>query len=141
MSEDNLYEISWGEKNIFKAFEPVRYAKISSIIYTDASLEGWVASMGDVSTGGTWLPDEKLMHINVLELKEILLALKSFVKTSQKHIKVMSDNTTALTKWGHHIHGMSSRSSKNLGMDNYSQKLSFSSPHFRETKHSGWQGI
>ena len=93
--------------------------------------------MGDVSTGGTWIPDEKLMHINALELKEILLALKSFVKTSQNYIEVMSDNTTALTKWGHHIHGMSSRSSKNLGMSNYSQKLSVSSPHFRETKDSG----
>ena len=52
--------------------------------------------MGNVSTGGTWLPDEKLMHINVLELKAILLALKSFVKTSHKHIKIMSDNTTAI---------------------------------------------
>ena len=36
------------------------------------------------------------MHINVLELKAILLALKSFVKTSHKHIKIMSDNTTAI---------------------------------------------
>ena len=52
--------------------------------------------MSNVSTGGAWLPDEKLMHINVLELKAILLALKSFVKTSHKHIKIMSDNTTAI---------------------------------------------
>ena len=52
--------------------------------------------MGNVSTGGAWLPDEKLMHINVLELKAILLALKSFVKTSHKHIKTMSDNTAAI---------------------------------------------
>ena len=65
-------------------------------MYTDASLEGWDASMGNVSTGGAWLPDEKLMHINALELKGILLALKSFVKTSHKHIKIMSDNTTAI---------------------------------------------
>ena len=33
------------------------------------------------------------MHINVLELKAILLALKSFVKISHKLIKIMSDNT------------------------------------------------
>ena len=47
--------------------------------------------------------DEKLMRINVLELKKILLILKSFVKTSHKHIKIMSDNTTAIqciTKMG-----------------------------------------
>ena len=36
------------------------------------------------------------MHINVLELKAVLLALMSFVKTSHKHIKIMSDNTTAI---------------------------------------------
>ena len=52
--------------------------------------------MSNVSTGGAWLPDEKLVHIKVLELKVILLALKSFVKTSHKHIKVMSENTTAI---------------------------------------------
>ena len=77
-------------------FKPIRYPKISIIIYTDASLEGWGASMGNVSTGKAWLPDEKLIHINVLELKAILLALMLFVKTSDKHIKIMSDNTTAI---------------------------------------------
>ena len=60
--------------------------------------------MSNLSTGGAWLPDEKLMHTNVLELKAILLALKSFVKTSHKHIKIMSDSSKAtLTKWEHHI--------------------------------------
>ena len=97
LSEDALYEIAWWKKNIFKVFKPIRYPKINIIIYADASLEGWGASMANVSTGGAWLPDEKLMHINVLERKAILLALKSFVKTSHKHIKIMSDNTTAIT--------------------------------------------
>ena len=96
LSEDALYEIAWWKKNIFKVFKPIRYPKISMIICTDASLEGWGASIGNVSKGGASLPDEKLMHINVLELKAILLALKSFVKTSHKHIKIMSDNTTAI---------------------------------------------
>ena len=58
--------------------------------------------MGSVSTGEARLPDEKLMHINVLELKAILPALKSFVKTSHKHIKIISDNTTAI----HYINKM-----------------------------------
>ena len=64
--------------------------------YTDASLEGWGASMGNACTGGAWLLDEKLMHINVLELKTILLDLKSFKRISHKRIKVMSDSTTAI---------------------------------------------
>ena len=33
---------------------------------------------------------QKMMHINVLEQKAILLALKSFVKTRHKYIKIMS---------------------------------------------------
>ena len=57
---------------------------------------GWGTSMDSVSTGGAWLPDEKLMPINVLELKAILLALKSFVKTSNKQGKIMSGNTTTI---------------------------------------------
>ena len=62
------------EKEILRVFKPIRYPKISIAIYADALLEGWGASMGNVSTGGAWLPDDKLMHINVLELKAILLA-------------------------------------------------------------------
>ena len=50
-----------------------------------------------MSTDKAWLPDEKVMYINVLELKKpILLASKSFVKTSHKHIKIMPDNKTAI---------------------------------------------
>ena len=51
LSEDALYEIAWWKKNIFKVFKPIRYPKISIIIYTDASLEGWGASMGNVGHG------------------------------------------------------------------------------------------
>ena len=77
-------------EKVFKMFKPVRYPKISTIIYTDSSFQGWGASMGNVSTGGSWLSNESLMHINVLELKAILLALKSFVKTSHKYINPLN---------------------------------------------------
>ena len=71
------------------------------------------------------------MHINVLELKAIILAVKSFVKTCHKRIKIMSDNTTAIhciNKMGIFTsNAMSLQSSKNLGRGNYSIKSSFSS--------------
>ena len=76
-------------------FKLIRYPKISIAVYTDSLLEYWGAFMSNVSTGRAWLPDEKLMNINVLELNAILLALKSFVKTS-KHIKIIYDNTTTI---------------------------------------------
>ena len=52
LSEYTLHEISLRKKNIFKVFEPIRYPKISIRTYTDASLEGWCASIGNASTGG-----------------------------------------------------------------------------------------
>ena len=56
LSEDTLHEyISWWKNNIIKVFKPIRYPRFSITIY--ASLEGWGASMGNVSTGGAWLPD------------------------------------------------------------------------------------
>ena len=60
-------------KQYFYAFNPIRKVKISKVIYNDASLEGWGASYGNTPTGGAWLPDEKRLHINVLELKAIFL--------------------------------------------------------------------
>ena len=96
LSEGAFHEVSWWKKNIFKVFNPPRYPKFSITIYTDPSLEGQGASMGNVSRGGAWLSYGKLTHINVLELKTILLALKSFVKTIHKHIKIMSDSTTEI---------------------------------------------
>ena len=53
LSEDTLHKISWWKKNICKVFKAIKYPKFSITIYTDDSLEGWRAPMGNVSTGGT----------------------------------------------------------------------------------------
>ena len=141
LSGDTLYEISWSKKIIFNSFKHVRYPKTSIKTCKDASLEDWCASMGNVSIVGAWLPDEKLICINVLELKAILLAIKSCVKTSHIHIKIMSDNDNSnpLHKQNGNItfKGMSLSSSKSLEMGNHLQKSSFSSSHSMETKQSG----
>ena len=68
------------------------YLKICIAIYTDASIEGWGFSMGNISTGGAWLPDEKQMHTNVLELKAGLLSRshlwKQVINTSKLSLKI-----------------------------------------------------
>ena len=66
------------------------------LIYTDASLQGWVPSVrpGD-KTGGQWSVNEQTLHINILELKACQLALLSFCKElSNTHLQVFMDNTT-----------------------------------------------
>ncbi|KAK4321821.1 hypothetical protein Pmani_007448 [Petrolisthes manimaculis] len=65
-------------------------------IHTDACLTGWGAKVDDTRTGGHWAHEE-LDHINCLELKAILLSLKSLCNhCKQTHIRIRSDNTTAI---------------------------------------------
>ena len=45
---------------------------------SDASNEGWGAHLEQNSTQGLWSPQEKGLHINVLELKAVFLALRHF---------------------------------------------------------------
>ena len=47
-------------------------------LFTDASNEGWGAHLGDHTTKGVWSDSESQLHINFLELKAVLLALKKF---------------------------------------------------------------
>ena len=47
-------------------------------IFTDASNEGWGAHLGDYTARGGWSVPESKLHINFLELKAVLLALKAF---------------------------------------------------------------
>ena len=72
------------------------YEIFSITICKDASLEDLDASMVNVSSGEAWLLDEKLIHLNVFDIKVILLALRPFVKTSHEHIKFMFDHRNPL---------------------------------------------
>ena len=47
-------------------------------LFTDASNEGWGAHLGDYTARGLWSKSEGDLHINLLELKAVLLALKQF---------------------------------------------------------------
>ena len=47
-------------------------------LFTDASNEGWGAHLGDYTARGLWSRSEGELHINLLELKAVLLALKQF---------------------------------------------------------------
>ena len=77
-------------------------------IRTDASLLGWGASCNGTSTGGRWSVEEAEQHINCLELKAAILALKAFLRVDMqpsprslghhppRHILLEMDNTTAV---------------------------------------------
>ena len=64
-------------------------------LFTDASLVGRGAHMDDLSASGLWSSHWKEHHINVLELRAVWLALKSFRQViSDSHVLLSTDNMT-----------------------------------------------
>ena len=88
-------EIFWWLENLGRE-RLIRLDSPSVELRTDASLEGWGAHKGSLATGGRWKQAEAEAHINVLELKAILFGLQSLCQEEGQHIRVLTDNTTAL---------------------------------------------
>ena len=66
-------------------------------LFTDASNEGWGAHFGDCTARGLLSRSEGELHINLLELKAVLLALKQFEQLCwNQTILVCTDNTTVV---------------------------------------------
>lgn len=66
-------------------------------ITTDASKTGWGATNQKLSTRGVWTREENQAHINLLEMKAVLLALKSLVSSQRNiHIQLFIDNSTTI---------------------------------------------
>ena len=66
-------------------------------LFTDASTFGWGAHIDLDQVGGQWSPPWLACHINVLETRAVLLALRHFLpRLTGHHVIVMSDNTTVI---------------------------------------------
>ena len=98
LSPEAQEELSWRQNHIPRwNGRTVVQRQTQTVIQSDASLQGWGAVCNEVSTGGSWSPQERQLHINCLELLATQLALKTFVK-SQQGISVLLqlDNSTAV---------------------------------------------
>ena len=87
----------WLDKNNVMSQVPLHPPKYVTSIYTDASTRGWGAHCAHMTAQGLWSTQESKLHINVLELKAVLKALKAFVpclSLQQRIIQIASDNTT-----------------------------------------------
>ena len=68
------------------------------LLFTDASRERWGATLNHIHLSGQWSKEEAREHINKLELRAILYALKSMRdQVENKIVGVFADNTTALS--------------------------------------------
>lgn len=72
------------------------------VVVTDASLSGWGAVWNHRTVRGTWSPQQKSEHINVLELRAVHLALMYFLPFLEgRHVLVRSDNTSTVYHVNH----------------------------------------
>lgn len=97
LSASAVVELQWWVNNLVTAFNFIQPPVVDCTINSDASLTGWGGVMNNISTGGHWLKNEAINHINYLELLAAYFVLKSFLKdVIGKHVKMMIDNTTAV---------------------------------------------
>lgn len=102
ISRDMKSELSWWVNNLDCAKCPISRVNPELIMFSDASERGWGCSCGNQTTGGRWTESESQDHINVLEMRAALFALKSFCSgVRNTHVKINIDNTTAIAYINH----------------------------------------
>ena len=66
-------------------------------LYSDASCLGWSAHLLDQHVSGVWSGQEKLLHIDLLEMKALFLGLQAFREgVIGHHVTAMCDNSTVV---------------------------------------------
>ena len=88
----------WKDPKNLRKDCPLHPQEHNTLIFTDASNQGWGAHFENLTVSGTWTRQETILHINVLELKVVFLALKSFQnQILNKRILIATDNATVVS--------------------------------------------
>lgn len=101
LAKTSIVELEWWENNVQDAFGLVdnSHGNPDLTIFTDASKEAWGVFCDLGKTNGGWSLSEKDLSINALELKAILYGIRALIMHSNiilRHLRVMTDNTTAV---------------------------------------------
>ena len=76
---------------------PLHVEEHNLLLFTDASIKGWGAHLGDLTISGLWSDTEANLHINILEMKAVFLAIRSFQShLLNQRVLVASDNATVV---------------------------------------------
>ena len=87
----------WLEEDNVITGQPLHPLAHAMQIFTDASKEGWGAHLDEHIARGSWSLPESKLHINYLELKAVLLALKEFQSLcTNRVVLIATDNTTVV---------------------------------------------
>ena len=88
----------WEDLQNLMAGAPIHPHVHNTLVFTDASQKGWGAHLNEIVLSGLWSNKEAQLHINVLELKAVLLALKGFQEHLQgQSVLICSDHSTVVS--------------------------------------------
>lgn len=91
-------DFRWWLKHIRGSSNSKRDFNFAIEIFSDSSLTGWGAHSGGSSKHGFWNSEERKLHINILEVKAALFALRCFAsKLKDSDILLRTDNQTAIS--------------------------------------------
>ena len=86
----------WLNQTWLRQGVPILSSPPSVELFTDASHQGWGGHLGSLVASGSWSPEWRLKHINLLELQVVRLCLESFLPSLVgKTVKLATDNSTA----------------------------------------------
>lgn len=94
---------NWWHLNVYSSVRHIVRKEPTAVLFSDASKTGWGCYIvNGPFTKGLWSQSESSSHINILELTAILLGISSLCSDYQDtHIRVMTDNTTAVNYINH----------------------------------------
>lgn len=90
-------DLQWWSNRIYHSTCPIRDTSYDIVIFSDASKTGWGACWSGNRVNGYWTSEEKVLHINILELLAAFFALRIAAKNiNNTQILFRIDNTTAI---------------------------------------------
>ena len=100
LKNNSLLDLKWWINCKPENLKPVSIIpfKPDLILHTDASMSGWGSSLsnGDFISG-KWSPNDKIKHINYLELKAIIFSVNHFINfLKNKSLLIKCDNISSV---------------------------------------------
>ena len=99
LNDDAISDITWWQ-SVPPSLPPrsLITPEFELTLHTDASTLGWGGYLSTGSyTSGIWTEEEKVFHINVLELQAVIYCVSSFIEElCNSSLKILSDNITTV---------------------------------------------
>ena len=92
-----LSEVAWWASPAVLQGLPLATKEKEVTLFTDASSSGWGAQLGSCSTQGQWSASQRSWHINVLEMKAVINAVRDFLPHLRSRVVcLMCDNAVTV---------------------------------------------